>query len=197
MKELPDAVYTVCTKCGANTAHEVLKGRVGKKGGGKLECTLRCTNCDFVHFENMEIPKERDVPLIVSDEENSYRSTISLPENDFLYMDDELLLDEYPVKVTSIELVGKRVMKGLVSDIVTIWAIRYDKVRMGLAINRRATTTSIYFWVPPDEEFSVGDIVNEKGNNVAITKIKTDYGTLKRGTAQASNITRLYGRLVK
>ena len=101
----------------------------------------------------MEIPKERDVPLIVSDEENSYRSTISLPENDFLYMDVELLLDEYPVKVTSIELVGKRVMKGLVSDIVTIWATRYDKVRMGLAINRRATTTSIYFWVPPDEVF--------------------------------------------
>lgn len=197
MRELPDAVYTVCTKCGENTAHEVLKGRIGKKGGGKLECTLRCSDCGFVHFENIEIPKERDVPLIVSDEENSYKSSISLPENEILYVDDELLLDEYPIKVTSIELAGKRTNRGLVSDIVTIWAQRYDKVKMGLAINRGATTTSIYFWVPPDEEFSVGDLVSQKGNNVAITKIKTAYGTLKRGTAQASNINRLYGRLVK
>jgi len=197
LKEIPDAVYTVCTKCSENTAHEVLKGRIGKKEGSKLECTLRCSVCGFVHFENMEVPKEREVPLIVSDESNSYKSSIRLPENDILYVDDELLLDEYPIKVTSIELAGKRTNRGLVSEIVTIWAMRYDKVKMGLAINRGATTTSIYFWASPDEEFSVGDIITEKGNNVAITKMKTDYGTLKRGTAEASRITRLYGRLVK
>ena len=196
LNELPGAVFSICPECSSRTAHEVLKGRMGAKRGAVLECTLKCNDCGFVHKDKLDVPKERDVPLIVSDENNSYKTSIPLAENDHIEVGDEILLEEYPIIITSIESNGKRVNDCTVSDILTLWAKRFDKVKVGIAINRGPTTTSIYFWAAPDEEFSVGDVVTVSGNNIAIIRIKTAWGTA-RGAVKARNVSRLYGRPMK
>ena len=197
MKELPGAVYAVCPQCGERTPHEILKGKFGMKSGGVLECTVRCSSCDRIHKDRIEISKEIEVPLVVSDEKNSYRTSVSLEEDEIVGVGDELLLEQYPVIITSIELTGKRVGRCAASEVRTIWAKRYDKVKVGLSLNRGATTTSVYFWAVPDEEFSIGDIVTIQGITVALSKIKTTWGKVKRGTVEARDIRRLYGRLIK
>lgn len=197
MNELPGAVFSICPECSSRTAHEVLKGRMGAKRGGMLECTVKCNDCGFVHKDRLDVPKERDVPVVVSDEKNSYKTSIPLAENDHLEVGDEILLEEYPIIITSIETDEKRVNDCAVKDILTIWAKRFDKVKMGLAINRGPTTTSTYFWAAPDEEFSVGDMVTISGTDVVIIRIKTRMGTVRGGTVEARNAVRLYGRPVK
>jgi len=170
---------------------------MGAKRGGMLECTVKCNDCGFVHKDKLDVPKERDVPVIVSDEKNSYKTSIALAENDHLGVGSEILLEEYPIIITSIETDGKRVNDCAVPDIATIWAKRFDKVKMGMSINRGPTTTSVYFWAAPDEEFSVGDMVTVTGKDVAIIRIKTRRGTVSRGAVEARNVSRLYGRPVK
>lgn len=197
MKELPGAVYVICPQCGEKTAHEMLKGRFGKKSGGVLVCTIKCSSCGHVHSDRIDIPKEIEVPLVVSDEKNSYRTFVALEEDETLEVGDKLLMEQYPVIITSIESTWKRVNRSTASEAQTIWAKRYDKVKVGISVNRGPTTTSVYFWVVPDEEFSIGDMVTIGGKTIALTKIRTNYGMVRRGSAEASEIRRLYGRLIK
>ena len=193
---LPGAVFSNCPECGEETSHEILNGRMGKKGD-IIECTIRCSECDFVHKENISIPRELIVHLIVSDEKRTHRTSVSLAEDDVIAVGHELLLDEYPVQVTSIETSGKRVGRCKVPEIQTLWAKRFDKVKMGLSVNRGSATTSVYFWAAPDEEFTVGDRITLGAENIAITRMKTKRGGRKPVSAKARNITRLYGRKIR
>lgn len=194
--ELPGAVYSLCPICREETMHEILNGRMSGNSG-ILDCTVRCADCSHIHKDKVIVPEERDVKLIVSDGNATRKTTVPLAADDIIAVDDEILIDEYPVRITSIETSERRVDRAITSDILALWAKRYDKVKMGISINRGASTTSVYFWAAPDEEFTVGDMVTLGGEDIAITKIRTGRGTMKYGTAEAREVSRLYGRIVK
>ncbi len=194
MSEFPNVIFVDCPQCRDARGHEVLSGRGGGAGGG-FDCTVKCNECGFVHKSSIAPSKEVLVPLIVSDQEKSRKTTILLEEDDVLQVGEELLMEEYPVKITAIEVdPNRRVERSEVPAITTIWCMRYDRLKIGLSVNRKRTTTSVYFWVHPEEDISIGDIVNIGGEEIVITKIKTPYAAYSKGSMISEKISRLYGR---
>lgn len=196
MKKIPSFIYFECTLCGEPFPHEVLKGRNIRKGDQSfLDCTIKCNGCNFVHKECIPSLKELTVPLIISDGKESLQTSIRLESEDSLNIGDQLIWDEYPVKITRLELDHQHsVEKCKANQVQTIWSKRYDRVKLGVSLNRGQKTTSMYFWCEPDCEMSVGDNINIDGMDITIIKIKVKKDGKPREGAMAGEIARLYGR---
>ena len=93
-REMPDTIVYVCSDCGEETEHQILKGRMGK---ATLEGTFRCNECGKVTSETIRIPEIITVPVIYSDgdvsvvEYDVLRNRVVIVELDH----EALLLDEY------------------------------------------------------------------------------------------------------
>ena len=104
---------------------------------------------------------------------------------------------EIPVIVTSIEAKGARVLRAKAGNIGTIWAKKFDKVRVHFSINHQGKSHSEVIEVIPDEEFFIGDMMTIGKREVVIHAIKIDYRTLKTGSALARDIIRIYANIVR
>jgi uncharacterized Zn finger protein len=190
---IPNAIYVECPDCGEETLHEVLKGRLGKDGD-TLEGTLRCQECGRVHTAVVREAKTIKVPVIVSDQGESRKAELELPEDEIIMLEDELLLEELPIIVSSLEKNGGRVKKALVKDITTIWAKRFDRVHVKISINDVHKTIPTEIVVLPEEEFFIGDLMTVGRHNVVITQIKTKDVMARRGSVLARDIVRIYAK---
>ncbi len=190
---IPNAIYVECPDCGVETLHEVLKGRLGKDGNS-LEGTLRCQECGRVHSAVVREAKTINVPVIISDQGESSKAKLELPENEELRVEDELLLDDVPIIISSLEKNGGRVEKALVKEISTIWAKRFDKVHVKISINDVHKTIPSEIIALPEEEFFIGDLMTVGRHNAVITQIKTTDGMARRGSVLARDIVRIYAR---
>jgi len=99
--------------------------------------------------------------------------------------------------VTAIEVEGKRVHQAKASEVDTIWAKRADKVWVAFSVNMANRTVARRILAAPDEEFVVGDIVDLGRDRVLVHRIRTTHKTLREGTVPASDIVRVYGRIVR
>ncbi|MCX6650106.1 MAG: HVO_0476 family zinc finger protein [Methanomassiliicoccales archaeon] len=190
---VPNAIYAECPDCGEETLHEVLKGRLGKDGD-TLEGTLKCQECGRVHTAVVREAKTVKVPVIVSDQGQSRKAELELPEDDELRVEDELVLEDLPIIISSLEKGDARVNKALVKDITTIWAKRFDKVHVKISINDVHKTIPTEVIALPEEEFFIGDLMNVNRYEVVITQIKTKDATVRRGSVMAMDIVRIYAR---
>jgi len=190
---VPNAIQVECPDCGEETLHEVLKGRLGKDGN-TLEGTLRCQECGRVHTAVVRETKTVMVPVIISDQGQSRKAEIEIPEDEEIRIEDELLLDDLPIIVSSLEKGNGRVNKALAKDITAIWAKRFDQVHVKISINDVHKTIPAEIVVPPEEEFFIGDLMTVGRYNVVITQIKTPDGMARRGSVLARDIVRLYAR---
>jgi uncharacterized Zn finger protein len=191
---MPNAIYAECPYCGEETLHEVLKGRLGKDGDS-LEGTLRCQECGRVHSAVVREPKLIKVAVIVSDRGESRKAQLELPEDEELRVEDELLVDDIPIIVSSLERKGGgRVNKAPVKDLTAIWAKRFDRVQVKISINDLHRTIPAEVTALPEEEFFIGDLMTVGRYNVVITQIKTGQAMARRGSVRARDIVRIYAK---
>jgi uncharacterized Zn finger protein len=190
---IPNSLYLDCPSCGEKTLHEVLKGKISK-GGEVLETTVKCQECLHVHNAVVREPKSVKVAMILSDMGTTTKMEFELGEDELVMVGDELFVGDSNVVVTAIEKGERRVDEAQANEIKTIWAKRFDKVRVRISVNKTSKTLAAELTALPDEEFFVGDILNIGRDNVVIHYIKTRDGMVRQGGVPARDIVRIYGK---
>jgi len=193
----PKEIVVECPACEAETAHEILGGRVIGKKQLVLKSSVKCCECGHVHAVELAEEMPVKVPIVVSWLEESSRSSIPLGPHEEVEVGDELYLDDHRIIVTSLESGGGRKEAAMAKDIVTIWAKRFDKVWVKISLDRHGKVYSKEILAVPEEEFEVGDIIDIEGNGAAITSIRIDGRTLHKGYAPARDIVRIYSKAIR
>ena len=190
-----DALYLDCEPCGDLTLHEVVHGKVS---GKRLELTVRCQECSTISHQTHKETPTTEIRVVLSDGEQSQRTTLEIEVDEVLLVGDELVVDGIPVQVRGIEVVGeKRIEVAPAKDIVTLWVVRFDKVKVKFSITVGLRTKSAEEIATPDEEYTVGEMVTVKGISAVIHRIKTVDRNLQRGTVAARDIVRVYGKALR
>ena len=192
--KVPASVYDNCIECG-QTLHRVLKGR---SGGRMASLVLECGKCGRVSRIQMPTSRDKKVPLIISWLSESEKSQIALDSSESVTLGDEYVVNGSTVKITGIESRGRRPRKCRVSEVDTLWATRFDQVRVHVSLRlSRGRTRSSDFLALPDDEFSVGDTIDIDGREITIYSIKTGGGPIRMGSAKAMDIVRVYAEYPK
>ncbi|MCL1904741.1 MAG: hypothetical protein FWG19_01280 [Methanomassiliicoccaceae archaeon] len=196
MKEVPDEIYFECPDCDDITVHEVLKGKMGKNS---MDATLKCNECSLVRTTTVHFAKEIEVKVIISDGPESVSMTMTVEDDDLLKVGDEFNMDDGRLlKISSLELPrGRRVKSARATEITTIWAVDFDLINVKVSINDDRTTYSKIIQSSPDEEFTIGNILSFDDMDCLIHSIKITGKMLRRGSAEARDITRIYGKFRK
>jgi uncharacterized Zn finger protein len=194
---VPASLLVECPVCKKETLHEVLSGRIGGKSVSVLESTVRCRECGQTHHATLKSEKPVEVPVVISWLEESVREKVLLGADEVLTVKDEIMCGEIPTMVTSIESKGARVRSCRARDIDTIWAKRFDKIRVPFSINHQGRSYSQHIMAVPDEEFFIGDMIEIDKRPIVIHAIKVQERTLRRGSALARDIVRVYGNEVR
>ncbi|MDS0282052.1 HVO_0476 family zinc finger protein [Haloarcula onubensis] len=147
-----------CPACSPDieTVHEVLKP------GGHV--TVRCTDCDHVHKEQLpeDTTLQRDV--VVSQDGESFSAQVDVPEGEQLAVGEEFLLETeeavVSARITSLETDDGRVEEAPVGEVGTIWSRAVGNVAVNVTMHpkdgRHDETESFKLQVPGDYEFTVG-----------------------------------------
>jgi len=170
-----DRVALACPSCSTTepTVHEVLKP------GGQV--TVRCTACDHVHKEQYDPPREVELDVIVSQDDESLSTTVDAPPADTVAVGDEFVVETpeaiMQARVTSIEIAGDtRVDEATVEDIATLWTRAVDNVRVNVTVHpndgRRDDSRSVAVSVPGDHEFVVGETATFGDEEFEITGVQ-------------------------
>jgi uncharacterized Zn finger protein len=188
-----------CDECGELTEHQVLTGKLITRGNDlRLSGTLRCGLCRTTGKRTIVRPLVVEVNAVVSDGGRSQQLTISLRPEAEVGVDDILLTEEYPVKVTAIEISGpdggdnRRVELAVPEEVVCLWTMRYDRILLKLAVQEGEATRPVDMRVEPEREFEVGQELKLGKERVRIKSLVTRSGPLDQGGATAGEIKRVW-----
>lgn len=195
-REMPDTIFYECPDCDDVTEHQILKGRMGK---ATLEGTFRCNQCGRVTSETIKIPELLEVPVVFSDGDVSETTRTTIESNDIISIDDEFFMDDgRRVCVTHMDVTdGSNVKKALATDIKKLWVKQFDILSVKVSVNDDQKTYSLRVEAEPDDEFVVGTQLEFEDFDCLIHAIKTKNSLVKRGAAEARDITRIYGKIRK
>jgi len=193
----PREVVVECPACGAETAHEILGGRVVGKRQLVLKSSVKCCECGHVHAVELAEEMPVEVPIVISWMEETARSRVPLAPSEEIKVGDELYHDDHRILVTSLEVAGNRKERAKAKDVGTIWAKRFDKVWVKISLDRHGKVYSKEILAVPEEEFAVGDIIEIEGNSAAITSIRLEGRTIHKGLAPARDIVRVYSKAIR
>ena len=195
-REMPDTIFYECPVCDDVTEHQILKGKMGR---ATLEGTFRCNVCGRVTSETIKIPELLEVPVVFSDGEVSETTKTTIESNDIIAIDDEFELDDGRlVCVTHIDVDNDRkVKKALATDVRKLWVKRFDILSVKVSGNDGGKTYSLRVEAEPDDEFVVGTQLEFEDFDCLIHAIKTKHSLVRRGVAEARDITRIYGKIRK
>ena len=190
MKQIPQSMQAECPECDDETLHKTLKGRF--KGKKQLDLVLKCTKCGKVREETLETVSQIPVRMIISRGDISERVATKFPADWGLAVGDEFMHDDERLLVKGIESGGQRVETCMVKDIKTLWTVNFDMAKIKVSINRNDITRSLELEVDLDEEFLVESEIEVDGVMVTIHSIKLHNKRIRRGTAVARDIVRVY-----
>ena len=195
-REMPDTIFYECPVCDDVTEHQILKGKMGR---ATLEGTFRCNVCGRVTSETIKFPELLEVPVVFSDGEVSETTKTTIESNDIIAIDDEFELDDGRlVCVTHIDVDNDRkVKKALATDVRKLWVKRFDILSVKVSVNDGGKTYSLRVEAEPDDEFVVGTQLEFEDFDCLIHAIKTKHSLVRRGVAEARDITRIYGKIRK
>ncbi len=195
-RPMPDTLYYECPVCDDYTEHQILKGKMGK---ATIEGTFRCNECGRVTSETIKIPELLEVPVIFSDGDVSEQTTTTLESNEIIAIDDEFFLDDgRRACVTHMDVEdGSNVRKALATKIKKLWVKQFDILSVKVSVNDDRKTYSLRVEAEPDDEFVVGTQIEFEDFDCLIHAIKTKNSLVKRGAAEARDITRIYGKIRK
>ena len=189
--------FLICPVCDTETPHKVLKGEIGTSGKEvTIDGVVRCDECGHTRHKTIREKTAIDVPLIISWKKETAKHSISLLPEEWVHVEDELLVNDTRTKVTSIETKERRTNSAQAEDIVTIWTRKYDKTLVKVALHKGRNTISKTLEVPPEEEFFVNDPIQIGRYDAVIERIKTTNGVVKRGSAKADDISRIYAKMI-
>jgi uncharacterized Zn finger protein len=194
--EPPSAITTACPGCGQETIHAVLRATLGTKGQFlTLDGTLECSECGRVHHALVREPKPIEVAVVVSRGDASHRAKVELPADEEIALGEALVVEGRTCKLTGIEAKDlRRVDAALASDVQTLWAKEFEELPVGFAINLGKKTITKVVAAPPERDFSVGEEFVFGRLRVTVHAIKTEERLLKRGSAAASEIKRVFAQ---
>jgi uncharacterized Zn finger protein len=194
--EPPSAITAQCPGCGNETIHTVLRGTMGTKGQYlTIDATVECTECNRVHHTIVREPKPIDVPVVVSFGDQSRRTKVELPADEEFTVGEALVIDGKTCKVTGMEAKDmRRVDAAVASDLLTLWAKEFEEIPVGFAINLGKKTITKVVAAPPEREFSVGEEFVFGRLRVTVHAIKTEERLVKRGSAEAGEIKRVFAQ---
>lgn len=192
--EPPGAINAQCPECGEETLHTVLRGTMGTKGAFvTIDATAECSECHHVHHVLVREAKPVELPVVVSRGETSARTRVELSPEDELSVGEAIVVEGKTCKITGIEARDlRRVEDAKVSDIATLWAKEFEEIAVGFAINLGKKTIAKHIAATPDQEFSVGEEFVFGRLRVTVHAIKTEERLLKRGSADAGEIKRVF-----
>ncbi|MDR0198856.1 MAG: hypothetical protein LBI08_03845 [Methanomassiliicoccaceae archaeon] len=196
MKEVPGEIYFECPDCDDVTIHGVLSGKMGKSS---LDATIKCQDCGLTRTTTVRFPKKVEVNMIVSDGAYSLTTKLLLEDDDLLKIGDEFHADDGGlVKISGLELPrGRRVKTARATEITTVWAIKFDVIDIKVSINDDRRTYSKTVPSSPDDEFTIGDVLSFDDMDCLVHSIKIKDRMVRRGTVEARDITRIYGKFRK
>ncbi len=195
--EPPTNIVVECPKCKEETLHTVIKGKMYHKQDITLDALVNCGECKHTHQIKLTEPGPIEVPVIVSDQERSIKLSQELDPTEKVEIGDEMQVEDLFVKVTAIECGPKRVNSAMPKDIDTLWVMRYDRIVVKVSGNHRARTVSGKVFAPPEEEFTIGDMVRIGKYDILVHTIKLRRGKKRMGSAMAKDVVRLYGKIIK
>ncbi len=203
-----------CQSCDDERVHVVLKERHG-------QAVLQCETCRTTVKATRSSEESLKVPVIISDMGSSRKELLDLYPDEHLEVGDQLFHEGHNLLVTALEVAApapskgastkagtgasdgaqaqagretRRVPSAPADQLKNVWAKLFDRVRVGVSVNRGDVTTSGHFWCTPEEEIYVGDEV-EMGNEMfVVIAIKTESTKMRDGFALAQAIRRLYCR---
>lgn len=194
VEEAPSAITVSCPDCGEETFHTVLRGRQSRSGAHTtLDATVQCTECNRTHHVVVREPAPIDVPAVISRGQESRRTTVSLPADDEIEIGEALIIDGLNCKLTGIESKdGRRVDAAAVKDVATLWTKEFEDLAVKFAINLRQKTITKVVAARPEVVFTIGEEHLFGRLRVTIHAIKTEERMLKRGSATAGEIVRIF-----
>lgn len=192
--EVPSAVTARCPDCDEETLHTVLRGRQSSTSAQTtLDATVQCTECERVHHVLVREAAPVAVPAIVSRGNESRKTTVQLAADEQIDVGEAMIVDGLNCKLTGIEDVqGRRVEGAAVKDIRSLWLKEFESLLVKFAINLDHKTITKHIEAKPEEEFSVGAEHVFGRLRVTVHAIKTEERLLKRGTAEAGEIVRIF-----
>lgn len=158
--ESGDRIPVACPICSPDreTIHEVLNP------GGHV--TVRCTECDHVHKQQIEVESEIERKVIVSQGDESFTTRVEIPESETLSLGDEFVVDSeealLTARITSLEVADEtRVDEATADAVQTIWTRAIDNVTVNVTLHpgdgNRDQSRSLTVSVPGDYELTVGE----------------------------------------
>lgn len=193
-REMPPYIFIQCPDCDDITEHDILKGRIGKDN---ITGTFRCSECGRTFSETIRIPEILNVKVLLSDGDLTETTETELESNEVLSVDDEFYLEDGTrVCITHIETIdGKKGKKFQADKIKALWVKRFDVLHVKVSVNDVHKTYSVKVDADPDDEFAVGMLLTFEDFDALIHAIKTKERLLKKGSAEARDITRIYGKI--
>ncbi|WP_423792546.1 HVO_0476 family zinc finger protein [Methanocaldococcus indicus] len=184
-----EKINYVCENCG-NDELEVLKKKVHDKSFYYL---VRCPKCGNV-FEISDKLKLSQTKLIISRYDISESKVITIPKDVEYKVGDTLNIDGEELEITKIET-DKTVKGAEGKDIKVIWtkSLSIPK-KIGISINDKNRTYSVYLLVPNDYIFETERTYKINEGFFKIKKIKLENGKFAN-KAEAKDIKRIYGEV--
>lgn len=193
-REMPPYIFVECPDCDDITEHDILKGRVGNDN---ITGTFRCSECGRTFSDTIRIPAILKVKVLFSDGDVTETTETELESNEVLAVDDEFYLEDgRRVCITHIETTdGKKGRKFQADIIKTLWVKQFDVLHVKVSVNDGKKTYSVRVDADPDDEFGVGMMLSFENFDALIHAIKTKDRLVRKGTAEARDITRIYGKI--
>ncbi|MCL2031718.1 MAG: hypothetical protein FWG96_00350 [Methanomassiliicoccaceae archaeon] len=195
-REMPECLYVQCPDCDDVTEHDILKGRAGKDN---VTGTFRCTECGRVFSETIRLPETLKLKVLFSDGSVTETTETEIESDEILAVGDEFVIDDgRMVCITHVETKdGKKGKKCRADGIKALWVKQYDVLSVKVSVNDGQRTYSVRTDAEPDDEFTVGMVLPFEDFDALIHAIKTKERLLKNGSAEARDITRIYGKIRK
>ena len=195
-RDMPEYLYIDCPDCDDITEHDILKGRMGKDN---VTGTFRCSECGRTFSDTIKLPEILKIKVLFSDGSVTETTETELESDDILAIEDEFYLDDgRRVCISQIETKdGKRGKKFRVDNIKALWVKQFDLLSVKVSVNDGQKTYSVRTEAEPDEEFTIGMVLEFDDFDTLVHAIKTKERLLKKGSAEAREITRIYGKIRK
>jgi uncharacterized Zn finger protein len=193
-------VEVVCPSCSPKieVPHDLLKSG--------QNVIVRCQECGTVHPATIERAKDVTVKVIVSKGQDSLSCINKMTTEDIIEVDDEIIVDDeegdevYPIIVTAIDTIQKRVNAANAADITTIWGRAIDEVIVKISVHQGKRTEALQKRVNGGYQFTIGQTDTVGGLDFEITKIRKRDGTFlsgRGGTVEAKHVKRIFADEIK
>lgn len=194
--EPPSVILADCPSCGDETLHDVLHGKVGTRGAYvTLDATVKCDACGATHRTTTQEAKETAIHVVLSKGSQARKTKVGIPHDEEVNVGEILEVDGVNSLVTGIQTrEDKRVETAAVPDVLTLWMTEFEERAVPFSINMRRKTVTRSIAAPVEAEFTVGEEHLFGRLRVTVHAIKTKERLLKRGTANAGEIVRIFAK---